>query len=48
MIAEYATYKEIFPQVYIFPVADLKNVDNVQNIILVALKSKDKQTFDYT
>jgi len=48
LIAEYATYKEIFPQVYIFPVADLKNVDNVQNIILVALKSKDKQTFDYT
>jgi hypothetical protein len=46
--AEYTTYKEIFPQVYIFPVSDLKNLDKVQNIILVAIKSKDKQTFNYT
>lgn len=42
--AELKTYKSIFPQVYIFPV---KNLDEktVQNIILVALKSKEKPVF---
>lgn len=38
--AEYATYKDIFPQVYLFPVRDPGNGDMVQNIMLVALKSK--------
>lgn len=39
--AEYATYKNIFPQVYVFPVGENNNGDEVQNIILVALKTKD-------
>lgn len=43
--AEYATYKNIFPQVYLFPVKDPDNGYEVQNIILIALKSKEKQTF---
>lgn len=43
--AEYATYKNIFPQIYLFPVLDSNNGDQVQNIILVALKSKQKPTF---
>ena len=42
--AEYATYKKIFPQVYIFPVNYENDGEKVQNIILVALKS-DKQIF---
>lgn len=42
--AEYATYKSVFPQVYLFPV---KNTDPfvAQNIILVALKSPLKPGF---
>lgn len=39
--AEYATYKSVFPQVYIFPVQNPDNGQEVQNIIIVALKSKD-------
>lgn len=38
--AEYATYRSIFPQVYLFPVNDMKSGDRVQNVMLVALKSK--------
>jgi len=41
--AEYATYKSIFPQVYLFPVANPGNGYEVQNIMLVALKSKYKE-----
>ncbi len=37
--AEYATYKAIFPQVYLFSVASDIDSYNVQNIMLVALKS---------
>lgn len=37
--AELATYKNIFPQVYLFPVSSLDNGEVVQNIILVAVKS---------
>jgi len=37
--AEYATYKDVFPQVYLFPVNDQNDGEKVQNIILVALKS---------
>lgn len=43
--AEYKTYKSIFPQVYLFPVSNIINGSEVQNIILVALKSKDKPNF---
>ncbi len=45
---EYATYKSIFPQVYIFPVIEENNWNKVQNIILVAIKSTKKQTFNST
>jgi len=41
--AEYATYKNVFSQTYLFPVSDPGNGGLVQNIILVALKSKDEQ-----
>ncbi|MFA6306891.1 MAG: fused MFS/spermidine synthase [Patescibacteria group bacterium] len=44
--AEYATYKNIFPQVYLFPVSRPNNGSAVQNIILVALKSKSEPKFD--
>jgi len=44
--AEYATYKNFFPQVYLFPVADSGNSNIVQNIILVALKSEKDQIFN--
>src|SRR3989339_515574 len=43
--AEYATYKQIFPQVYLFPVNNQLAVNNVQNIILVALKSSEIPKF---
>ena len=44
--AEYATYKSLFPQVYLFPVTYSGNSNIVQNIILVALKSEKDQTFN--
>jgi spermidine synthase len=44
--AEYATYKNIFPQVYLFLVRKLNDGNKVQNIILVALKSKEDQIFN--
>lgn len=44
--AEYATYKSLFPQVYLFPVSSSGNGNIVQNIILVALKSEKDQTFN--
>lgn len=43
--AEYKTYKSIFPQVYIFPVRNIIKWDEVQNLILVALKSDKKPKF---
>jgi predicted membrane-bound spermidine synthase len=43
--AEVATYKSIFPQVYIFPVSENKNGEIVQNIILVATKSSKLNDF---
>jgi len=46
--AEYATYKSLFPQVYLFPVTTQNNSKVVQNIILVALKSKIEQGFTNT
>lgn len=44
--AEYFTYKSVFPQVYLFPVRDPKNGGELQNVILVALKSEKGPTFD--
>ena len=38
----------IFPQVYLFPVREPNNGNEVQNIILIALKSKDNQNFNDT
>jgi len=38
--AEYATYKSIFPHVYVFPVGSPHDGNAVQNILLVALKSE--------
>lgn len=43
--AEYATYKNIFPQVYLLPVNYKDDGTKVQNLILVALKSQKKQEF---
>lgn len=43
--AEYATYKRIFPQVYMLPVTFPDDPKKVQNIILVALKSKEVPSF---
>lgn len=37
--AEYNTYKEIFPHVYLFGVADEKDLQKRQNIMLVAVKN---------
>jgi spermidine synthase len=44
--AEYATYKNIFPQIFLFPVQNPDDGEKVQNIILIALKSKDEQVFN--
>jgi len=43
--AELKTYEAVFPQVYIFPVADPKGEARRQNIMFVALKSKEKPIF---
>jgi len=39
--AEYWTLRQFFPQVFVFPVKDNNDGENVQNILLVALKSTD-------
>lgn len=44
--AEYATYKDVFPQVYLFPIRNFSNGEETQNIILVALKSKILPSFE--
>jgi len=46
--AEYFTYKDIFPQVYLFPVTEPNDGEKVQNIILVAIKSNTNQVFNDT
>jgi spermidine synthase len=43
--AEYATYKSLFPQVYLFPVQSLSPTE-VQNVVLVALKGNAVPQFD--
>jgi len=42
---EYKTYKKIFPQVYIFKMDNPKKEDEIQNLILIALKTDKK--FDF-
>ena len=44
--AEYKTFKSVFPQVYLFPVASPDNGSVLQNIILIALKSTKEPTFE--
>ena len=43
--AEYATYKSLFPQVWLFPVSDAYNGMLSQNIMLVALKTDKRPSF---
>ncbi|MDA0376058.1 MAG: fused MFS/spermidine synthase [bacterium] len=43
--AEYATFKSVFPQVYVFPVSHPDVATATQNIILVALKTTEKPSF---
>ncbi len=43
--AEYATYKAVFPQVYLFPVQSSDDGTRVQNIMLVALKNPASPSF---
>ncbi len=43
--AEFATYKSDFPQVYVFQVDKEAGPERPQNILIVALKSKDKPLF---
>ena len=38
--AEYATFKTIFPQLFVYPLYDSKNGKTIQNIFLIASKSK--------
>ena len=40
--SEYATFKAVFPQLFVYPLRDSKNGNTIQNIFLIALKSKDK------
>jgi len=40
--SEYATFKAVFPQLFVYPLRDSKNGSTIQNIFLIALKSKDK------
>lgn len=46
--AEYKTYKSVFPQVFVFPVWNENDWQNLQNIILIALKSEEKPSFTST
>lgn len=43
---QYAGYKEIFPQVYLFPTQNPEDAYEPQNIILVALKSETAPSFN--
>jgi spermidine synthase len=44
--AEYATYAAVFPQVYLFTASDNVSATDFQNVMLVALKSKNKVSFE--
>lgn len=43
--AEYATYKSVFPQVYVFPVDEFYDGKKVRNIMLIASKNEEKIDF---
>ena len=43
--AEYATFKSVFPQVYVFPILKPEGGSDPQNIVLVALKSSEPPVF---
>jgi spermidine synthase len=43
--AIYATWSEVFPQVYLFPVEDAADGSLVQNVMVVALKSRATPSF---
>jgi spermidine synthase len=45
MRAEYATFKAVFPQVYLFPVKHSQDGLRRQNIMLVAIKSNETPSF---
>ena len=45
MRALYATFRSVFPQVYLFPVSNPEKGSMNQNVILVALKSAQKPDF---
>jgi len=42
----YNTYQEIFPQVYLFQVHQDRKKEDIQSVILVALKSQTKSNFE--
>ncbi len=44
--AEFATYKKVFPQVFVFKVDDEKSDSQVQNLIIVACKSNNPALFN--
>ena len=44
--AEYKTFKTVFPQVYILPVSSPKDGTQIQNIVLIALKSKTPPSWE--
>lgn len=43
---EYATYKKIFPQIFVFAVETPDNINQLQNIILVAIESEKNFNFE--
>lgn len=45
--AEYKTYQQVFPQVYLFPVANPDSDSEFQNIMLLAIKSSIKPNFNH-
>ena len=44
--AIYATYREIFPQILLFPSTNVEDGDALQNIMMIALKSEEKPIFE--
>ena len=44
--AEYATFKSVFPQVYLFPVQSPESGEQIQNVMLVAVKSNNMAEFN--
>ena len=43
--AVYATFREVFPQVYLFPAAGPERPAEIQNIVLVALNFEERPVF---